>query len=244
MWVKQPGDPRKSPYPLSPDLPEGTTSAHKSCRLDCLLSFFLFFFLLLQTLCIKSCMSTFLRCHQFSYRNSISISNMILVFARKYLFLHGLLGKRDLRPLLHSPWHLWPGYFSPWKIDLTYSIQHFTFSSLPSFQTLSNWIFPWKMTPNLSEDRKILDLTESMELAIWWTSSLAPVQVPASLHKKRNFCRWALVQRTEARLFREISCPFTPISRLEISSSTVPRKRRSTEVFIQHTKPESSEEDS
>lgn len=70
MWMRHPETPGllrrpwRSPWSLSPDLPEGITSVHKTCRLDFLFLLFCFFFLslLLLILCIEFNVNNFLKC--------------------------------------------------------------------------------------------------------------------------------------------------------------------------------------
>lgn len=133
---------------------------------------------------------------------------------------------------------------------LPYSILHFTFSSPPWFQTPRTWIFFFfffcmgqvGMNSNFSEHR-ILGLGEkawncqSREPFAWLWCGFHPFSTGG------NSCRLSLTQKIRAQLFRKTLFPFTPTSWLEISSTTVPRNRQSTEMLIQHTEPESGNED-
>lgn len=113
----------------------------------------------------------------------------------------------------------------------------------PSFRLLETEFSILRMTPNLSErflapERKH-GITNPVSLL---PGSNTGPNLPPSIEE--NFCRCSLTRRIKAVLFRETSCPFTSISWLEIRGTTEPRKKQTPEMFIQHTKPESSEMDS
>lgn len=136
MWARHPRDPSapqvtlKQPWSLSPDLPEGTASVHKTCRLDFLFFTFSCFFLLL-ILCIEFCMNIFLKCYQlFLLKKHLYNTHDRCLYKKVFIFVW-IMGEERLETFTSQPITFMTWLCSPWKHDfllIPFSVLHLAHS--------------------------------------------------------------------------------------------------------------------